>query len=524
MPRPSRRRGIGGVRDGAPPRCPSPVWEKWWWGAPTRGAVRSDRGAHGRVPMTCATWLRPWGPVQGTPRSPCDDRVLFPLIVSSPDQLPGTDSHPRHQRCRRRLGVFAIGIVATALVGLCATGCGGASDAPVAEYRVRPVRTVHLVVPLGLAGGDAKDMRAAVEMALADGGGAIPGVRVRLRTSNTSGATGAESVARGVDAAETAAIDPYSLAVIGSITSNGMRQMAPILNRAGLLHVSVTATAVDLTRRDDGLPAPPTAVAPTGIRTIVRVVPNDLVQSKALATYMRDEGVTSVSVVRDRTMYGQGLGRDVENAARGLGLKSDGPPITITPQNAAEVGRAVGIRHKDDNDRWALMIATNDPITALRVARAAGESDDQVVIFAPDGLALRGFHARLGRLESRTYITSYVLPIAAYGPRGKAAFDRLVKRLGHAPSSLVLFAYEGMALTLDSIRKANETAGFVDMPIDSERKLVREAAFATDMRDSVIGTYSIDIFGDTTTTLFGGYRVEDGKLVRGRTFATGSVS
>jgi hypothetical protein len=81
-----------------------------------------------------------------------------------------------------------------------------------------------------------------------------------------------------------------------------------------------------------------------------------------------------------------------------------------------------------------------------------------------------------------------------------------------------------MALTLDAIRTANETPGFVDMPIDRERDLVRDAALATDTRDSVIGTYSIDIFGDTTTTLFGGYRVEDGKLVRGRSFATGSVS
>jgi ABC-type branched-subunit amino acid transport system substrate-binding protein len=449
---------------------------------------------------------------------------LFPDIFPSPDQLPGTYAHSRLQRGRRRLGLFAVGVVAAALVGLGPAGCGGGSDAPVAEYRVRPVRTVHLVVPLGLAGGDAKDMRAAVEMALADGGDAISGVRIRLRTNNTSGPTGAESAARAVDAAETAAIDPYSLAVIGSITSNGMRQMAPILNRAGLLHVSVTATAVDLTRRDDGLPTPPTAVAPTGVRTIVRVVPNDLVQSKALATYMQDEGVRSVSVVSDPTFYGQGLGLNVVNAARDAGLIIDGPPITITPQNAAEVGRAIGVRHKDDNSRWALMIATNDPVTALRVARAAGASDEQMVIFAPDALALRGFHGRLGRLESRTYLTSYLLPLAAYGPRGKQAHDRLAKRLGHSPSSLVLFAYEGMALTLDAIRTANETPGFVDMPIDRERDLVRDAALATDTRDSVIGTYSIDIFGDTTTTLFGGYRVEDGKLVRGRSFATGSVS
>ena len=228
------RRGSGGVRNGTPPRCGVSVWDTRWGGGPPDAlGVETRCGCPSAGDMSRVVDQR--GLVSGKPGWPCNDGVMFPTIASSPDQLPGKHAHSRQQRGRRRLGLFVVGVVAAALVGLGTAGCGGGSDAPVAEYRVRPVRTVHLVVPLGLAGGDAKDMRAAVEMALADGGDAISGVRIRLRTNNTSGPTGAESAARAVDAAETAAIDPYSLAVIGSITSNGMRQMAPILNRAGFM-------------------------------------------------------------------------------------------------------------------------------------------------------------------------------------------------------------------------------------------------------------------------------------------------
>jgi branched-chain amino acid transport system substrate-binding protein len=42
---------------------------------------------------------------------------------------------------------------------------------------------------------------------------------------------------------------------------------------------------------------------------------------------------------------------------------------------------------------------------------------------------------------------------------------------------------------------------------------VIEALFATEDRDSILGTYSIDENGDTTLTDYGVFTIEDGDLV-----------
>ena len=56
-----------------------------------------------------------------------------------------------------------------------------------------------------------------------------------------------------------------------------------------------------------------------------------------------------------------------------------------------------------------------------------------------------------------------------------------------------------MALVLDAIERGGP-----------DRAGVIEAFFATRDRDSVLGRYSIDEFGDTTLSQYGVYAIEDG--------------
>ena len=65
-----------------------------------------------------------------------------------------------------------------------------------------------------------------------------------------------------------------------------------------------------------------------------------------------------------------------------------------------------------------------------------------------------------------------------------------------------LYGYEAMALALDSI-----AAGTGD------RAAVTRAARSTNNRDSILGRYSIDAEGHTTTTAYGRLAVVDGALV-----------
>jgi branched-chain amino acid transport system substrate-binding protein len=84
----------------------------------------------------------------------------------------------------------------------------------------------------------------------------------------------------------------------------------------------------------------------------------------------------------------------------------------------------------------------------------------------------------------------------AYGPSGQEVLDAL-----GGPDPYALYGYEAMSVVLDAINRGGPT-----------REGTVAAFFATRDRDSVLGRYSIDRFGDTTLTQYGVYRVEGGAL------------
>lgn len=427
-------------------------------------------------------------------------------------------------------------LVALAVAALACTalaGCGGdaAPDPAGGGLTVAPasaaslaadVRTVHAVLPFSSSRRDYGDMLAAMRMALEDAGGTAGVVRVRMVVQDDAPLTGPAAQAASRRAARRAASDPRALAVIGSASSGKFAAMAPVLNRAGLLQVAVISTAVRLTKRGDGTAFPPRDIAPTGRRTVVRVVPDDSVQARALVEYMMGEGVSAVEVVHDGGTYGEGLARDVAAEARRQGLRVAGVQLADTRAPAAQA-REISLRHGQDSRRWALLPAMNDDDTMRAMAASAAAADPSAVVFVPDSGALASFYGNLGAIERRVYITTYGLPPGNYGPRGVEVTARLRKRIGHTPPPNALFAYEAMDLVLASIARGVSTTAAASRPIGAQRRAVVRAAFATRDRASAIGTYSISITGDTTTELYGGYRVENGNLVRGRAINTGAV-
>ena len=73
-----------------------------------------------------------------------------------------------------------------------------------------------------------------------------------------------------------------------------------------------------------------------------------------------------------------------------------------------------------------------------------------------------------------------------------------------APQEM-LYGYEAMALTLDTLRRAGDRA--------NERTYVAELVRRTQKRSSVLGAYAIKPSGDTTLRRFSGYRVAGGDVV-----------
>jgi branched-chain amino acid transport system substrate-binding protein len=253
--------------------------------------------------------------------------------------------------------------------------------------------------------------------------------------------------------ARRAAADDTALAYLGDFHSSQVARTAPVLGRAGLLQVAPVATFVGL----EG-------------DTLVRLSPNDRVGAEAVAAWLADAGVGELLVVHDHDRgYGVPVGAMCVEAARARGLTVRSRPVWDHGEDLREdFGGAgavlyVGVAGSGAAGMWRDLHAANAAMWLL----------------GTEGVATPGLARELSAAaaeRSRFFV-------AQRGP-------------------LALYGFEAMSLILDSI-----AAG------DGDRAAVVRAARAARDRDSVIGRYSIDDEGHTTSKAYGRLAVVDGELV-----------
>jgi branched-chain amino acid transport system substrate-binding protein len=288
----------------------------------------------------------------------------------------------------------------------------------------------------------------------------LQGARVALEGANGAAPEvvvvdgfGADRDAQAIANARRAGADDEAVAYVGDFHSSQVASTAPILGAAGLLQVAPVATYAGL-----------------GGDTLVRLTPHDGVGAHAIAAWLVEAGVDDVLVVHD---YGDDYGE---------------PVGAMCAEAARERGLAVRIRRVWDHDE--------DPRADLGDARAvlyvgvAGsgavglwhtlhEADAELWLLGSEGVAASWLARELspGAAERTRFFVSQRLPMACYG-------------------------YEAMALVLNAIAAGG-----------GDRAGTLCAARGTRDRDSVLGRYSIDAEGHTTSTAYGRLAVVDGALV-----------
>jgi branched-chain amino acid transport system substrate-binding protein len=115
------------------------------------------------------------------------------------------------------------------------------------------------------------------------------------------------------------------------------------------------------------------------------------------------------------------------------------------------------------------------------------------------------FARQIAGAAGSTYLSTPVLPVAAYPSSAQRLFARYEAQFGEAGGPYALYGYEAMSVVLQAIRDAG--------PRGDERQAVIDRFFAIHDRDSVLGRYSIDADGDSTLTRYGVDRIVGGKLV-----------
>jgi branched-chain amino acid transport system substrate-binding protein len=304
--------------------------------------------------------------------------------------------------------------------------------------------------------------------------------------------------------ARRAAQDSSAVAYIGEFNSGASAVSIPILNEGGVPQISPANTAVGLTTNEAGAnPGEPQKYYPTGKRTYVRIVPKDTIQGAALATLMKSDGCTKVAMANDKEVYGAGLAKNIQLAAKAQGLNiisNDG-----IDKNAANY-RSLAQRAKAAGADCFLYsgITANNGVQLVKDFAAALP---KAKIYGPDGIAESGFaNPKDGgiptSLDPRVQVTVATLSPDEYPPDGKAFFKAFTQKYGvKNPDPYAIYGYEAMSLALSAIGKS-----------DGTKDGVLKQLFATKNRQSVLGTYSIDKNGDTTLTDYGVYEIKNGDL------------
>jgi branched-chain amino acid transport system substrate-binding protein len=372
--------------------------------------------------------------------------------------------------------------------------------------------TIYSSLPLqGTSKGQSEAVIDGEKLALKEVGGKVGKYKIKYVSLDDSTAQNPGTADEGQTAqnARKAVQDENTIFYLGEFNSGGSKVSIPILNKANIPQISPSNTYVGLTTDAPGSePGEPDKYYPAQKRTYARIVPTDTIQGAALATIMKEDGCKSVHIFNDKTTYGAGLAKNVEQAAKKVGLTVEGDDGT--DRNAPNYRSLAAKIHAD--------CFVGSGVTGenyVQVFKDVAAACPTCKLYGPDGVAEAAFtDPKEGGIPTevgaRTTVTVATLSPEEFEKKGiKSAakfFSDFKSEYGvDQPDPYAIYGYETMKLALDTLRAVGDKA--------NDREAVRNQLLTkTKGRDSVLGKYDIDENGDTTLTDYGVYKIKDGQL------------
>jgi len=392
-------------------------------------------------------------------------------------------------------------IVVALAVALGACGGEATGDRPKEDSKTL---TIYSSLPLNGPDRDrSRDIVNAIKLALQESDGKIGNLRVTYVSLNSS--TPEERTwtrGRVLDNARQAVRDPQAIGYIGDLRSAATALALPLVNEGHILQISPGSTYDGLTRPGGARKGEPDRFYPSGKRTFSRVVAPDHVQASALVGYMKQAGVKRLAVAHDRGLYGSGIADQVQEAAETQGVQ-----VVESERIDARSGDLSGIAQQfAASTADAFLFAGETDAGAARIFSAVAAADPGMLLFAPSGVAGRTLVRGLSpAAQRRIRITTPTLPTPLLPRAARAFVTRFRATFGQEPEPDALLGYEAAKLVLRSIREAGKQG--------NNRAEVAAAFFAPHpARRSVLGTYTVDRYGDPSLSTFAGNRLRGGRL------------
>jgi branched-chain amino acid transport system substrate-binding protein len=369
------------------------------------------------------------------------------------------------------------------------SGCLGDDDEP-AETQPLRGHVLHLYASQPTEGPSAATARAVAagqRQALADAGDRAGRYRIRLislsATEPGSGNWDPDQVAKNADVA---AHDPRAIAYLGELNLGASAVSVPVTNKAGILQVSPTDGLASLTEAPPSSAAGPERYFPSGRRSFLRLVPDDLLEARLIVDRLEALGVERPALIVGTGVYARELAAEIVAEAREADiapvatedLRDDPDTVLKAPAELANVP-------PDAQPDGVILALARDRYTAQLLA-GLRRALPQARLITGDGVLVGQPLVAAG---------SEPVPIEAVAPQppqGRAADPglRVLRRIAQdqgvqLANPAALWGYESVRVVLDALRAAQRGGAPAD------RADVIRAALRPRQRRSPIGTYEV---------------------------------
>ncbi len=322
----------------------------------------------------------------------------------------------------------------------------------------------------------------------------------------TGAATDTWSALATVQNAEQAARNPRTVAYIGDLNSGATELSLPILNQAGIVQLTPGSGYPGLTDGYKGitLSTEPGRYYPQSPRTLLRLIPNDIVQASAALDVLHESGCQRVAAWEfGSAAEGPALLKAVtETASRyGMVYVHTPPPAPGTkPYNFVR-----SLQQQPGAPRCAVLVGRDNAAADLFTIELRLQLVPSPIVVGTSGFCnagwARGISARVTKAIARNvlaglYCTTPALPVSSYpGTRDRGGFIARYRHAFHrAPTTYDYYGYAATELVLEALRETDRRG-------DSRREVTR--SLVQDTAPNVLSTFTFLDTGDVFSNAYG---------------------
>ncbi len=355
--------------------------------------------------------------------------------------------------------------------------------------KIKPGEPIHIACWMSILGPDASlgtDTKRGVEIAIDDKGGKLLGFPIKMTSQDTG--CNAEG---GQAAATKLASDPTIVAAIGSSCSSEARPGVPIIWKAGIVTVSPSNTAPDLTDPKRGME----------YNGYLRTCHNDKVQGAVAAEFAwKQLKVKRAATIHDGSIYAEKLQAIFSETFKKLGgtiTSQEAVAPTDTDMRPVLTKIATG---KPEFLYYPVFIAAGGHITR-QVKEVKGL--EKVALMGADGIFSTDFYKAAGETAVGMYHSSP--DKSAFAAGYKTFLEKHQKKYGEKPiAPFHAHAYDAAMMIFAAIEKVAKKGP--DGTLYIGRKALRDALYATKDFKGLTGNFTCDKYGDCADPKIGVYR------------------